>query len=51
MTNQPGQPNFDRNHNTGADYWPDPELRPARQAVYSDTQRPSYLTLAVCPDD
>ena len=24
-------PNFDRNHNTGRDYWSDPELRTARQ--------------------
>lgn len=44
-------PNFDRNHNTGADYWSDPELRPACQAVHSDSQRLSYLTMAVCPDD
>jgi putative CocE/NonD family hydrolase len=43
-------PNFDRNHNTGADYWSDIELRPARQTVYSDAQRPAYLTLPVCPD-
>jgi hypothetical protein len=41
-------PNFDRNHNTGADYWSDPELRSARQTVFSDRQRPAYLTLPVC---
>ena len=44
-------PNFDRNHNTGADFWSDPELRPARQTVYSDARLPSHLTLPVCPDD
>ena len=43
-------PNFDRNHNTGADYWSDPELRPARQTVFSDRQRPAYLTLPVCDE-
>jgi uncharacterized protein len=43
-------PNFDRNHNTGADYWSDAELRPARQAVYSDARRAAWLTLPVCPD-
>ena len=41
-------PNFDRNHNTGADCWSDIELRTAHQAVYSDAQRPAYLTLPVC---
>ncbi|HCU96283.1 MAG TPA: hypothetical protein DHU96_27625 [Actinobacteria bacterium] len=41
-------PNFDRNHNTGMDYWSDTELRPAHQAVYSEAHRPSYLTLPVC---
>jgi hypothetical protein len=43
-------PNFDRNHNTGADYWSDAELRPARQTVFSDRQRPACLTLPVCPE-
>jgi predicted acyl esterase len=47
---QLGFPNFDRNHNTGADYWSDIELRTAHQAVYSDAQRPAYLTLPVCTD-
>ena len=42
-------PNFDRNHNTGRDYWSDPELRPARQTVYHDAARPSRLTLPVIP--
>jgi uncharacterized protein len=44
-------PNFDRNHNTGADYWSDSELRPARQTVYSDARRPAHLTLPVCSGD
>jgi putative CocE/NonD family hydrolase len=44
-------PNFDRNHNTGADYWSDPELRPARQTVYSDATCPAFLTLPICPGD
>lgn len=46
-------PNFDRNHNTGRDYWSDPELRIARQTVFSDPERPSRLVLPVfpAPDD
>ncbi|MBM3548837.1 MAG: CocE/NonD family hydrolase [Alphaproteobacteria bacterium] len=40
-------PNFDRNHNTGRDYWSDPELRPARQTVFHDVSKPSRLTLPV----
>ena len=42
-------PNFDRNHNTGADYWVDAELRTARQIVYHDAIRPSRLILSVIP--
>lgn len=42
-------PNFDRNHNTGRDYWSDAELRPARQTVFHDAARPSRLTLPVIP--
>ena len=33
---------------TSADYWSDIELRTAHQAVYSDAERPAYLTLPVC---
>lgn len=40
-------PNFDRNHNTGRDYWSDPELRVARQTVFGDAERPSRLVLPV----
>ena len=43
-------PNFDRNHNTGRDYWSDTELRPARQTVFHDAARPSRLILPVIPD-
>jgi len=40
-------PNFDRNHNTGADDWANPELRTAHQAVYHDAVRPSRIGLPV----
>ena len=40
-------PNFDRNHNTGADFWSDPELRVARQTVFHNRERPSRLLLSV----
>jgi uncharacterized protein len=40
-------PNFDRNHNTGRDFWSDTELRPARQTVFHDRNRPSRLILPV----
>ena len=40
-------PNFDRNHNTGADDWADPELRTAHQTVYHDAVRPSRIGLPV----
>ena len=42
-------PNFDRNHNTGADFWSDAELRTARQTVFHDRERPSRLILPVIP--
>ncbi len=42
-------PNFDRNHNTGADYWSHTELRVARQTVFHDRERPSRLVLPVIP--
>jgi uncharacterized protein len=42
-------PNFDRNHNTGGAFWADAELRPARQTVFSDADRPSRLVLDVLP--
>jgi putative CocE/NonD family hydrolase len=40
-------PNFDRNHNTGRDFWSDAELRTAHQTVFHDANRPSCLTLPV----
>lgn len=40
-------PNFDRNHNTGRDFWSDTELRLARQTVFHDRDRPSRLRLPV----
>jgi len=40
-------PNFDRNHNTGAPAWNDPELRPAHQTVFHSHIRPSNLTVPV----
>lgn len=42
-------PNFDRNHNTGADYWSDAEMRVAHQTVFHDRERPSRLVLPVIP--
>ena len=42
-------PNFDRNHNTGADYWSDAELRSAHQTVFHDSKYPSRLLLPVIP--
>jgi hypothetical protein len=42
-------PNFDRNHNTGKPYWSDTELRPARQIIFHDAERPSRLILPVIP--
>ncbi len=42
-------PNFDRNHNTGRDYWADDELRPAQQTIFNDAQHPSRLVLSALP--
>ena len=42
-------PNFDRNHNTGKDFWSDAELRVAHQTVFHDSERPSRLVLPVIP--
>ena len=42
-------PNFDRNHNTGRDYWSDTELRISRQTVFHDPIMRSRLTLPVIP--
>ena len=40
-------PNFDRHHNTAADFWADAELRVAQQTIFHDTERPSRLSLPV----
>jgi hypothetical protein len=42
-------PRFDRNPNTGAVFGEDGELRRARQRVFHDSGRPSFVTLAVVP--
>jgi putative CocE/NonD family hydrolase len=42
-------PNFDRNHNTGKDYWSDAELRTAHQTILHSTDHPSHLVLPVIP--
>jgi hypothetical protein len=42
-------PNFDRNHNTGRDYWSDTGLRVARQTVFHDSKMCSRLILPVIP--
>jgi hypothetical protein len=42
-------PNFDRNHNTGKDYWSDAELRVAQQTIIHSADRPSHLVLPVIP--
>ena len=44
-----GRIDIDRghNHNTGADFWSDSELRVARQTVFHDRERPSRLLLSV----
>ena len=43
-------PNFDRNHNTGKDFWSDAELKVARQTVMHDSDYPSRLVLPVIED-
>ena len=43
-------PNFDRNHNTGKDFWSDTELRVANQTVFHDSDMPSRLVLPLITD-
>jgi hypothetical protein len=38
-------PNFDRNHNTGKDFWTDTELKVARQTVFHSPEMPSLLLM------
>ncbi|HCV28213.1 MAG TPA: X-Pro dipeptidyl-peptidase, partial [Dehalococcoidia bacterium] len=42
-------PNFDRNHNTGKDFWSDTGFRVAHQTVFHDSVRPSRLVLPIIP--
>ena len=42
-------PRFDRNTNTGNIIAEDTELRPALQTVFHDSQRASYVSLAIVP--
>ncbi|HSJ28190.1 MAG TPA: CocE/NonD family hydrolase, partial [Acidimicrobiia bacterium] len=42
-------PAFDRNHNTGAPYHSDPELRVASQTVFHDQDHPSRVILPILP--
>ena len=41
--------NFDRNHNTGKDFWTDSELRIARQTIFHDAEMPSRLLMPLLP--
>lgn len=43
-------PRFDRNPNTGRAVHADSELRPAKQSIYHDAQRPSCLILPIVHD-
>ena len=40
-------PNFDRNHNTGNDYWSDTEFRVANQTIFHNAEMPSHLVLPI----
>jgi len=42
-------PNFDRNHNTGGNDYFEADLLAARQTVFHDAERPSYVVLPVIP--
>ncbi len=42
-------PRFDRNTNTGNIIAADTELRPALQTIFHDSQRASYVSLAIVP--
>jgi len=43
-------PNFDRNHNTGKDFWSDSELRVARQTVFHEREMASRLIIPIVED-
>jgi len=42
-------PNYDRNHNTGLDYWTDATFAIARQTVLHDAAHPSRIVLPIIP--
>jgi hypothetical protein len=42
-------PNFDRNHNTGANYYEDKHLVSAKQTIFHDITYPSKITLPIVP--
>ena len=42
-------PNFDRNHNVGADDYSDPVLKVARQTIFHDAAHPSHIVLPIIP--
>ena len=42
-------PRFDRNTNMGGELWNETEMRPARQTVFHDRERPSHVLLPVIP--
>jgi len=42
-------PFFDRNHNTGREFYADAELVPAEQTVYHSAEYPSRIILAIIP--
>ena len=42
-------PNFDRNHNTGNNFWSDTEFRVAHQTIHHYDKMPSRLVLPVIP--
>lgn len=42
-------PNYDRNHNTGREYWKDAEFVKAQQEVFHDARYPSHVVLPIVP--
>ena len=42
-------PNFDRNHNTGADDYSDAALKVAHQSIFHDASHPSHVILPIVP--
>ena len=44
-------PNFDRNHNKGAEDYEDTALIPATQTIYHDRRHPSKVILPIIPSE